>query len=1013
MKMQKELKQLLNIRILVITLVVSFVLILCGYIFYTFLANSEKTTKENEIETITNLKVQQLIQWQNERKADAIVLSKSIPLKRNITDWNNNKIKNNVSSEIKYILLGRQTNYGYKAIFLSNAKGELLISTDEEQKKIEKETITKIIDAVKNRQMVINDFFYSEIDHQTYYEIIIPLIDTKSKLLAIVVLRIDPTKYIYPLLKSSTSTSKSTETFLIKKDKNKIQFLNELKHKSNSILKFESDFSGKYPSIIVKSGNKGIIYSKDYRDVEVVSYISPIVGTNWIMISKIDMEEVFSELKYWGIGSAVFIFLLILIVVVGLNWVYQYRQSNIYRVLWESQEKNEIILKSIGDAVITTDNNGYIQFLNPIAEELTGWKLDESKGKQLSKVFNIINETTREKVDNPVDKVLRKGCVVELSNHSILISRNGKEIHITNNGAPIRNEIGDIYGVVLVFKDQSKQWYANEEISRLNRLYALLSSTNHTIVRNRDKIKLFNEICLTSIKKGGFQLVWVGIFNNTTNRIEVTANSYSNLNQITNIEESILSSERCLFLSDQVLKTSNHFIVSDLSNEPNISGLKMDKLLEGSNSAASFPIKLNNEIIGTFNLFSKEVDFFKEKEISLLQEMAMDVSFAIEFINSEQIRKINEIKIKKNNEELKEYFDNDISADYIADVQGNIINCNSTFLNLFGFENKSQINEYKAEQLFANPLDRKKLIEELRKNKRIENYSVDFINRNNQVINSILNASGVFDEQGDLKQIRTYIVDLTKLIQIEKELIFAKEKAEESEKLKSEFLSLMSHEIRSPMNAVLNFSEILMEELNGLLSPVQLEYFDGINSSGRRLVRTVELIINASEIQVSTYDPIFAKFDLINNVLEKIIIEYASMIKKKGLEIEFHKNVNEAIIYADEYSVSQTFMNLLDNAVKYTEKGKIEIILEVDSIGNFLVIISDTGIGISKEFIETKLFQPFSQEEEGYSRRYEGNGLGLMLVKKYCELNKAEISIDSTKGVGSKFKILFEKMNIS
>ncbi|MHA1786416.1 MAG: PAS domain S-box protein, partial [Candidatus Helarchaeota archaeon] len=125
------------------------------------------------------------------------------------------------------------------------------------------------------------------------------------------------------------------------------------------------------------------------------------------------------------------------------------------RKLKESEVWFSTTLNSIGDAVIATDRTGQIQFLNPIAEDLTGWSKEESVGKDLSEIFNIINEETRKPVENPVLRVIREGRVVGLANHTILINKNGKEIFISDSGAPIKNEKGEIIGVILVFRDVS------------------------------------------------------------------------------------------------------------------------------------------------------------------------------------------------------------------------------------------------------------------------------------------------------------------------------------------------------------------------------------------------------------------------------------------------------------------------------------------------------------------------------------------------------------------------------
>ena len=133
--------------------------------------------------------------------------------------------------------------------------------------------------------------------------------------------------------------------------------------------------------------------------------------------------------------------------------------------LRESEERNRTTLYSIGDGVIATDNFGKIKQMNPIAENLTGWKEFEAADKPLEDIFKILNEETRTIVENPVKKVLKEGKIIGLANHTLLISKDGKEVPIADSGAPIKNEKGEIKGVVLVFRDQSKERAAQKAIA--------------------------------------------------------------------------------------------------------------------------------------------------------------------------------------------------------------------------------------------------------------------------------------------------------------------------------------------------------------------------------------------------------------------------------------------------------------------------------------------------------------------------------------------------------------------
>jgi PAS domain S-box-containing protein len=147
--------------------------------------------------------------------------------------------------------------------------------------------------------------------------------------------------------------------------------------------------------------------------------------------------------------------------------------ESVVQALKESKENLRVTLDSIGDAVIATDGKGNITLMNPVAEQLTGWSMEEAVGKTLPSVFHIINEQTRTLVPNPVEKVLEAGETVGLANHTLLIAKDGIEYHIADSGAPIRDANNNIIGVVLVFRDATEKVRAEQEQLKLTKLESL------------------------------------------------------------------------------------------------------------------------------------------------------------------------------------------------------------------------------------------------------------------------------------------------------------------------------------------------------------------------------------------------------------------------------------------------------------------------------------------------------------------------------------------------------------
>jgi len=260
----------------------------------------------------------------------------------------------------------------------------------------------------------------------------------------------------------------------------------------------------------------------------------------------------------------------------------------------------------------------------------------------------------------------------------------------------------------------------------------------------------------------------------------------------------------------------------------------------------------------------------------------------------------------------------------------------------------------------------------------------------------------VEDEKGVPVNFIIQVIDITQQKETEKNLIVAREKAEESDRLKTAFLAQMSHEIRTPLNVILNTTVILEDDIDP-------ELLDAVNHAGKRLQRTIDLILNMSAIQSGSYDPEFETIDL-DKELKIMVNEFKGICKEKNLEIEYLKETDNANIVGDNYTVMQIFQNLIGNAVKYTPKGTVKVILKNGQTDLISVEVKDTGIGISDEYLEN-IFQPFSQEDVGQKREFEGNGLGLALVKKYVDLNKAEIFVESQKNKGSTFRVIFKSKN--
>jgi signal transduction histidine kinase len=231
----------------------------------------------------------------------------------------------------------------------------------------------------------------------------------------------------------------------------------------------------------------------------------------------------------------------------------------------------------------------------------------------------------------------------------------------------------------------------------------------------------------------------------------------------------------------------------------------------------------------------------------------------------------------------------------------------------------------------------------------------------------------------------------------------ARFEAEQANQTKSVFLANMSHELRTPLNAILGFSEALKDGLMGQLSDEQKEYVEDIYNSGEHLLSLINDILDLAKVEAGKMTLLLASvslYEVLNNSL--------SMIKERAMtqHLTISQEVDSGIpdVLADARMLKQIIYNMLSNAVKFTpEGGTIKLIAhQVDN--ELEIAVLDTGIGISAED-QAYLFQSFTQIDSKFSRKYQGTGLGLMMIKSLAELHGGRAGVASVVGEGSRFWI--------
>jgi len=440
-----------------------------------FLYRSQEKAMQEDVETkltaIARLKADQITDWHKDSLKDAGLFSAFLRLSvpRFLADPSEENRRDNL---FRFQSLADQ--HDYDDIILVSLDGKELLSLSGTFG-VHREYQSVLETVLRERKPLFMDLHREANAPAVHTTIVAPLFADETPdapAIGALILISNATRFLSPLIQSWPTAEKTAETLLVRRDKDHVLFLSDLRYQPDAALNLRIPLSqAESVAVMAAQGKEGYVESKDYCGSDVAAVILPIPESPWFMVAKIDRREAFFE---WHFRSVLLLMLILgmtlLVGVVGL--VIRQREKKIeFQMLYHSEtalrtamERHSTTLKSIGDAVISTDTQGLVELMNPVAETLTGWKQDEAMGRSLEDVFSIINENTREKAENPVRKIIKDGLVVGLANHTILIARDGKEHQIADSASPIKDTDGTVIGVVLVFRDITHEVETEEKL---------------------------------------------------------------------------------------------------------------------------------------------------------------------------------------------------------------------------------------------------------------------------------------------------------------------------------------------------------------------------------------------------------------------------------------------------------------------------------------------------------------------------------------------------------------------
>jgi PAS domain S-box-containing protein len=613
------------------------------------------------------------------------------------------------------------------------------------------------------------------------------------------------------------------------------------------------------------------------------------------------------------------------------------------------REVLRVTLDSIGDAVITTDTAGHVTYLNRVAESLTGWTNDDACGQPLADVFQIINEETRNTVENPATRALGEGVVVGLANHTLLIAKDGVERPIDDSAAPITDDRGVVSGCVLIFRDASerRQWEKREaaRLTTARLLASIVESSDDAIIS-----KSLDGIIQT------WNVAAERLFGYTSNEA--------------------IGRHISLVIPPDRMAEEDH-IIATLKTGTRIDHFETERV---GKDGRPIPVSLTVSPIRS-----------EDGGVIGASKIARDISE----------RKLAESERQK----FVTLVENSTDFIGICDPTGAPIFVNRAGLQMVGLDDLEEARRVNVRDFFF-PEDQPRVMDEFFPSVIAQGHGeVDIRFRHFKTGQTRWMAYKVLkldDNSGRTVAFATVSQDVTERRRMEDNLRGLADDLAEADRRKDEFLATLAHELRNPLAPLSNTLEILKRSTNQDASVRR-----GLGTMERQLEQLIRLVDDLLDLSRITHNRIELRTRHVElaSVIRQAVLAAQPLAGSVRHTIDVSVPAEPIHLHADPVRLTQVFGNLLNNSYKYTPAGgtiRVSVRPEGDEA---VVTITDTGIGIPADKLDT-IFDMFTQVDRSLEQSQGGLGIGLTLVKRLVEMHGGSVDARSAgEDRGSTFEV--------
>jgi len=641
--------------LLLVYLILSLGIGATGFLYYSQQRQQFVEDKKHELMAIGQLKVNQIRNWRKERLGDALSIQSNAMISKNIKDWIKNPDDPQKKNDIAIWLESLKLYYGYRNAYLLDIHNNILNSDRSGDKTLGQAALKLTRRACLDKEIIFSDLYRDTLNENIHIDIAIPLMDRaeeESGAFAVVLLRIDPYQFLFPVLQTWPTPSQSGETLVVRREGDEVLYLNELRHDPNAALNLRIPINRTdLPAVQAVLEKQDVIEGIDYRSVPVLASLHNIPESPWFLVAKIDQDEVYAPIRQ--MSQNILIIAASLIVTAGTITGFLWRRQALeylherYKTKLEREallERLNYLIQNANDIIFTLDSNGRIIEANESAVQAYGYTHEELLNMEARQLRT--QESPRD-YDQMFAQVRHKsGAVFETIHQRKDGTTFPVEISVRINR--IENEL--YYQSII--RDISERKRAEEALQKANRALRTLSECGQVLIHSADESLLLQKICQIIVDVGGYRLAWVGFAQQDDGDKLVQPVAYAGFEQgyLQTANITWAETERGRGPAGSSIRTGKPVVVQDIDHDPDYAPWRTGAIQRGYAAAIAVPLIADNrgQAFGSLNIYAGEVNAFSAEEISLLTELAGEIAFGITSLRTRQARQNAENLLRHN-----------------------------------------------------------------------------------------------------------------------------------------------------------------------------------------------------------------------------------------------------------------------------------------------------------------------------------------------------------------------------